>query len=437
MNISVFGLGYVGAVTCGCLAHEGHSVIGVDVAKSKLDLINGGKSPVVEPEIEDLIAQGVRSGRLRAISDARTAILQTDVTFISVGTPSQANGSIDMRFVTTVCGEIGAALREKDGYHLIVARSTMLPGTTRGTVIPLLEQASGKKAGNDFGVCFNPEFLREGTSVYDFYNPPKTVIGATDEHAASVLREIYGSLPGKIFVTSLEVSEMVKYADNSFHAVKITFANEIGAVCKSLDIDSHAVMNIFCEDTKLNISVTYLKPGFAFGGSCLPKDVNALLYKARAMDLETPFLRSLLKSNAHQIAVTVQEILNMGKPRVGFLGYSFKAGTDDLRSSPIVEVIEALIGKGITIKLYDPSVHVAMLMGSNQNFIAHRIPHFVALMCKTADEVVRESDVIVVGNASKEFAEALKAVTPDKTIVDLVRIEKEKRTGGNYVGLYW
>jgi GDP-mannose 6-dehydrogenase len=240
-----------------------------------------------------------------------------------------------------------------------------------------------------------------------------------------------------VFLTSLEVSEMVKYADNSFHAVKITFANEIGSVCKSLDIDSHDVMEIFCEDTKLNISPTYLKPGFAFGGSCLPKDVNAILYKSRTMDLETPLLRSLLKSNSLQIVSTVQRILQLGKSRVGFLGYSFKAGTDDLRSSPIVEVIEALLGKGYSVKLYDPSVNVAMLMGSNQNFIAQRIPHFVALMCRTAEEVIQASDVIVIGNGSQEFVGALKSIGPDKTIVDLVRIQKDKRSGGNYIGLFW
>ena len=437
MKISIFGLGYVGAVSCGCLVKEGHDVLGVDTAKVKVDMINAGHSPVVEPEIGDLIQNGVRSGKLRATQDAEHAILHSDVTFISVGTPSQANGSIDLRYIRTVCEQIGNALAKKEGYHVVVGRSTMLPGSTAGIITPILESHSGKKAGRDFGVCFNPEFLREGTSVYDFYNPPKTVIGASDARAAAVVQEIYKDLPGKTFVTSIEVSEMVKYADNNFHAVKITFANEIGLICKELGIDSHEVMDIFCQDQKLNISPYYLKPGFAFGGSCLPKDVNALLYKAKTMDLETPLLRSLMESNEKQIAAAAARIMALGKKNVGFLGFSFKAGTDDLRGSPVVHLIETLLGKGYSVRLYDRNVNIARLMGANQSYIEQHIPHVAALMCDTIDEVVASSDVVVIGNKAEEFASALEKAGPGKTVFDLVRIRKQKRSEGNYIGLAW
>jgi GDP-mannose 6-dehydrogenase len=437
MNISIFGLGYVGAVSCGCLAKQGHRIVGVDVSPIKVRLINEGHSPVVEPEIEELIREVVSSGQLRATHDADEAVQQTDVTFISVGTPSQANGSLDLQYVRTVCAEIGAALAKKNTFHVVVGRSTMLPGSTREAVIPALEKASGKKAGKDFAVAFNPEFLREGTSVFDFFHPPKTVIGSDHDTASAMLREIYQGLPGETFVTSVEVSEMVKYADNNFHAVKITFANEIGMICKELNIDSHAVMDIFCRDEKLNISPYYLKPGFAFGGSCLPKDVKALTYQARAMDLDTPLLHALMASNKNQIAQVVARIMQMGKKRVGFLGFSFKAGTDDLRGSPVVDVIEALLGKGFTVRLYDRNVNVARLMGANQSYVEQHIPHVAALMAETPQDVVQQSDVIVIGNKAKEFEEVIAAADPSKTVLDLVRITKGKRTGGNYIGLAW
>jgi GDP-mannose 6-dehydrogenase len=313
----------------------------------------------------------------------------------------------------------------------------MLPGCMRSVVIPVLEQHSGKSANVDFGICFNPEFLREGSSVHDFFTPPKTVIGTSDTRTANTVREIYQGLPGEVLVTTLEISEMVKYADNSFHAIKITFANEIGMICKALGIDSHAVMEIFCKDHKLNISPYYLKPGFAFGGSCLPKDVSALLYKARTMDLDTPLLQSVLLSNEKQIFSVCREILGLGKKRVGFLGFSFKAGTDDLRGSPIVEVIETLIGKGCQVCLYDANVNVARLVGANQSYIDQRIPHIAALMCETIDEVMVRSDLIVVGNRAPEFREAINKVDTDKIVLDLVRVDESKRTEGNYIGLAW
>jgi GDP-mannose 6-dehydrogenase len=437
MNISVFGLGYVGAVSCGCLAKQGHRIIGVDVSRIKVDMINAGHSPVIEPEIDQLVTQGIQKGCLRATQDSDDAILNTDVTFISVGTPSQQNGSIDLRYLRMVCEQIGTALRKKASYHVIVARSTMLPGSMRNVVIPTLERFSGKKAGSHFGVCFNPEFLREGTSVEDFFNPPKTVIGADEERPASVLREIYKDLPGETFVTSIEVSEMVKYADNNFHAVKVTFANEIGIICKSLGIDSHEVMDIFCRDKKLNISPYYLRPGFAFGGSCLPKDVNALLYQSKLLDLETPLLHSLLQSNEEQIERVVARIIAFDRRNIGFLGFSFKAGTDDLRGSPMVTVIEALIGKGYKICLYDRNVSTARLMGANQSYIEQHIPHLAALMCGSPAEVVAQSDLIVVGNRAEEFSDVVDSIPADKIIVDLVRVKKGKRSGNNYYGIAW
>ncbi|HTP13045.1 MAG TPA: UDP-glucose/GDP-mannose dehydrogenase family protein [Bacteroidota bacterium] len=437
MNISVFGLGYVGAVTCGCLAKQGHTVIGVDVSQIKVDLINGGHSPVVEPEIDELIKEAVVAGRLRAVTDALVAISETDISFISVGTPSQPNGNIELRYIRQVCIEIGQTLKKTSKPHLIVVRSTMLPGSMRGLVIPTLEEYSGRKAGRDFSICFNPEFLREGTSVYDFFNPPKTVVGSDDPRTVGKLREIYTGLPGPFFETSIEVSEMVKYADNSFHAVKITFANEIGLVCKSLGIDSHKVMDIFCEDRKLNISSYYLKPGFAYGGSCLPKDVNALLYHAKRMDLEVPLLQSLVASNQKQVESAIARITAMGKKRIGFLGFSFKAGTDDLRGSPVVQVIETLAGKGYAIALYDRNVQIARLVGANQSYVEQHIPHVAALMKNTPQEVVAASDIVVVGNSGDEFREIINGVPTDKLVLDLVRLDREWTTKGNYIGLAW
>jgi len=437
MNISVFGLGYVGAVACGCLAKQGNRIIGVDVSRVKVDMINSGHSPVIEPDIEELIAQGVQQGCLRATQDSDDAILNSDVTFISVGTPSQPNGSIDLRYSKMVCEQIGTALKKKPSYHVIVARSTMLPGSMRNVVIPALERFSGKKSGSHFGVCFNPEFLREGSSVEDFFNPPKTVIGADEERPATILREIYKDLPGETFVTSIEVSEMVKYADNNFHAVKVTFANEIGAICKNLGIDSHEVMDIFCRDKKLNISPYYLRPGFAFGGSCLPKDVNALLYQSKVMDLEVPLLRSLLESNEEQIDRVVSRIVAFGRKNIGFLGFSFKAGTDDLRGSPMVTLVEVLLGKGYKVSLYDKNVSMARLMGANQSYIEQHIPHIAALMCSSPADVVAQSDLIVVGNKSDEFSDVVESIPSDKIIVDLVRVKKGKRSGNNYFGIAW
>jgi len=437
MKISVFGLGYVGAITCGCLAREGHTVIGVDVSKVKVDLINAGNTPVIETQIGDFIKEGITKGLLKATQDIQAAIKETDISFISVGTPSQLNGSLDLTFVQRVCEQIGSAIKDKTSFHVVVIRSTILPGSTKETLIPALEKSSGKKAGTDFGVVFNPEFLREGTSVYDFYNPPKTVIGATDPKSSALVREIYQKLPGEMIETSIEVSEAVKYADNNFHAVKITFANEIGLICKALNIDSHDVMNIFCKDTKLNLSPYYLKPGFAFGGSCLPKDIRSLTYKSKMLDVETPLLNSLLPSNEKQIRNTIKKVIDLGKKQVGFLGFSFKAGTDDLRESPMIEMIETLLGKGYKVKLYDKNVNYAKLMGANKAYIEQHIPHIAELMCSTMDEVIAQSELIVIGNKNEEFKSVLTKVAPPKIIFDLVRIDPQWKTKGNYIGLSW
>ena len=437
MKISIFGLGYVGAVSAGCLSAEGHQVIGVDPNRVKVDLINRGQTPIIEKDIDRLIAEGRESGRLSATTDVAEAVKATDMSLICVGTPSQLNGSLDLSYVRRVCEEIGAALRDFDGFHVVVARSTMLPGTMRDIVIPTLEFASGLNAGRDFGVCNNPEFLREGTAVYDFYNPPKTVIGETDNRSGDLLASIYKDLEAPLVRTTVETAEMVKYTDNVWHALKVSFANEIGNICKAVDIDGHAVMDIFCKDTKLNLSPYYMKPGFAFGGSCLPKDVRALTYKAKSLDLDVPILNSIMPSNQRQVEKGLSMITAGPGKRIGILGFSFKAGTDDLRESPVVEVIERLLGKGYEIQIYDKNVNIASLVGANKDFILNQIPHISRLMRESMDEVVSGADVIVIGNGSEEFRDILDRTTDGQRIVDLVRIVNQKSVPGSYDGICW
>ena len=422
MNISVFGLGYVGVVAAGCLAADGHHVIGVDPNAAKVDLINRGVPPIVEADIAGLIESAVESGRLRATADVREAVLATEMSFICVGTPSQLNGALDLRYVRKVCEEIGTALRDKAAFHVVVARSTMLPGTMREVVIPTLEEASGKRAGSDFGVCNNPEFLREGTAVHDYRHPPKTVVGETDARSGDLLVGLYAGIEAPLVRAPIETAEMVKYVDNAWHALKVAFANEIGNVCKGLAIDSHEVMEIFCKDTKLNLSPYYLKPGFAFGGSCLPKDLRALGYKARSLDLELPLLNSILPSNQRQVERGYSMITAKGKRRIGVLGFSFKAGTDDLRESPIVEVIERLIGKGYDLRLYDKAVNMAALTGANRDYVLNHIPHISRIMESSPDAVLEHAEVLIVGNNAPEFREVLARVRPGVEVVDLVRI---------------
>lgn len=437
-TISIFGLGYVGAVSVASLADYGHEIIGVDVNTTKVRMINDGHSPIVEEGLGELLRRGVEAGRIRASTDAAQAVHASDISIMCVGTPSHSNGSLNLQYVERVCEEIGSALASKATYHVVVARSTMLPGSTEDVVIPTLERASGKKAGRDFGVCFNPEFLREGSSIKDFNEPPFTVVGGDDERANAAVSSLYEMLDAQIIVVPIKVAEMIKYACNAFHALKVSFANEIGNICKQQEIDSHQVMSIFCQDTKLNISPSYLQPGFAFGGSCLPKDVRALTHHARQFDLASPVLDSILPSNNRQIDNAFHIVEATSRKQIGVLGFSFKAGTDDLRESPMVELIERLIGKGYDVKVYDKDVSLANLQGANRTYIEQEIPHIAKLMCDSINDVLSESDVIIIGNRSAEFRQVLEQVRTDQVVVDLVRIsQKPHSLNGQYKGICW
>jgi len=437
LRISVFGLGYVGSVSAGCLARDGHEVVGVDPVKAKVDLINRGQSPIIEAEIREIISSTVKSGRLRALTDPAKAICETDLSFVCVGTPSQPNGNLDLRYIRRICEQIGEAIRDKAERHVVVIRSTILPGTMQGIVIPVLEEFSGKKAGREFGVCNNPEFLREGSAVRDFNAPPKTVIGEMEPASGDLLVDLYKGLSAPLTRTSLEIAEMVKYVDNCWHALKVGFANEIGSLSKVLGIDAHDVMNIFCEDKRLNISPAYLKPGFAFGGSCLPKDLRALTYKAKVSDLQLPILTSILPSNEMQVNRGVQLIIDKGNKRVGILGFSFKSGTDDLRESPMIEVIERLLGKGYDLRIYDKNVNIASLVGANRDFILNRIPHISRLMVDHIDKVLDHAETIVIGNRDPEFSAVLDKLRDGQHLVDFVRITGRRSGNGKYDGICW
>ena len=437
MRVSVFGLGYVGTVSAGCLAHDGHEVVGVDSLPTKVDLINRGQSPIVEVDIGEIIAATARAGRLRATSDPVQAIRETELSFVCVGTPSQANGNLDLKYIRRICEQIGQALKTKTTRHTVVIRSTILPGTMRSIVIPTLEEFSGKKAGVDFGVCNNPEFLREGSAVKDFRSPPKTVIGELDKASGDMLTKLYEKLEAPLIRTDVESAEMVKYVDNSWHALKIGFANEIGNLCKSFGIDAHAVMNIFCQDRKLNISSAYLLPGFAFGGSCLPKDLRALSYQAKMHDLHLPILTSILPSNEMQITRGLQLIMEKGPTRVGVLGFSFKAGTDDLRESPMIEIIERLIGKGYDLRIYDKNVNIASLVGANRDFILNHIPHISKLMVGDIDAVLNHAQTVVIGTKDPDFKRVPEQLREGQLLVDFVRIIEGRSENGKYEGICW
>ena len=436
MRLSIFGIGYVGCVSAACFAQEGHSVIGVDVNANKVEMLNRGDSPIVEAGLGELLKQVVNSKRLSATTDSVQAVLNSDVSLICVGTPSNANGSLDLRYVTRVCEEIGSALKEKGESHVVIIRSTMLPGTIESVVLPTLEEYSQKRAGKDFGVCINPEFLREGTSLKDFYAPPFTLIGADDESTAKIVSELYRGIDAPVFQTSVKTAEMVKYVCNCFHALKVSFANEIGNICKALQIDSHEVMDVFCQDTKLNLSSYYLKPGFAFGGSCLPKDLRAINYKAKTVDVETPVLSSILPSNKQQVERAIDMVLATGKRKIGVFGFSFKAGTDDLRESPMVTLIEALIGKGLQLLIYDRDVSLARLVGANKEYIERQIPHIAQLMSTEFDDVLEFADVVVIGNKSEEFRGVELKRRPEQVIIDLVRLF-DRTSDDGYQGICW
>lgn len=438
MRISVFGLGYVGTVSAGCLAQEGHQVIGVDSYEPKVKLINEGKTPVIETTIGSMIAKAVKDeGNLYATVDVKKAVHESEISLVCVGTPSQLNGSLDLKYVQKVCEQIGKIIKDKTAFHVVVIRSTMLPGSMQGVVIPTLETASGKRAGIDFGVCNNPEFLREGSAVYDFFNPPKTVIGETEERSGEAVANLYKNIDAPLIRTDLETSEMVKYTDNVWHALKVCFANEIGNICKTLNIDSHKVMEIFCKDTKLNLSPYYMKPGFAFGGSCLPKDVRALTYKAKSLDLDVPVIKSIMSSNERQVERGLKMIIEKGKKRIGVLGFSFKAGTDDLRESPLVEIIERLLGKGYDVKIFDRNVNIASLMGANREYILNQIPHISKLMVQNIEEILVHAETIVIGNSDSEFKNVLNKLNDTQMVVDFVRITESVKPGILYDGICW
>jgi len=437
MRISVFGLGYVGCVSAACFAREGFDVLGVDVSRDKVALINAGRATIVEDGVAELVEAVVSNGSLKATTDARSAVLDTHISLICVGTPSRPNGDINLDYVSRVCEQIGEALRDKDQHHTVVIRSTVLPGTIDRVVIPTLEGASGKQLDEGFSVCSNPEFLREGTSIKDFYDPPFTLIGSTGSEGAARLSEIYRGVQAEILHTSIPVAETIKYVCNCFHGMKVAFANEIGNICKSMGIDSHQVMRVVCEDTKLNISAAYLKPGFAFGGSCLPKDLRALIYRAKQLDLDSPVLSSILAANAKQIQRGVDMVLATGSRRVGILGMAFKAGTDDLRESPIVTMIEQLIGKGVEIAIYDRLVSEANVIGSNRSFVESEIPHIWSLVRGSVEDVLQHSEVLVVGNQAPEFADVLESLREDQVVIDLVRVDASRISDDSYQGLCW
>jgi GDP-mannose 6-dehydrogenase len=438
MRISVLGLGYVGSVSAACLAARGNQVIGVDVNRTKVDLIARGQASVVEERIAELTAEVVRSGALRTTTDVAEAVTATEVSLVCVGTPSAANGNLSTTYLERVAEEIGRALATTDHHHTVVFRSTMLPGTCTELLIPILEKASGKTTGVDFGVAVNPEFLREGTSVRDFFEPPKTVIGEHDPASADLVAAMYAGLPGEVFRVPIAVAEMIKYADNAFHGLKIAFANEVGAICRALDVDSHQVMDVFLADRKLNVSPAYLRPGFAFGGSCLPKDLRGLVYAARRADVSVPLLSHVLPSNEEHLRRAFDLVTASGRRRIGLFGLSFKPGTDDLRESPLVELAERLLGKGYDLRIYDANVALSRLMGANLDYITGRLPHLGELLSNSVDEVLAHAEVCVVGCTDPAVLAALDTAG-DRIIVDLVRLPdaSARRAHEGYRGLGW
>lgn len=419
MKISVFGLGYVGAVVTGCFARDGHYIVGVDVDPVKTSLVNSGKSPIVEPGLEELIHDGVKQGRIKATTDHFNAVLDTDISMVCVGTPTKYTGEVDFSYLLRVSENIGKALKDKNGYHVIVIRSTVLPGTCEEKIIPVLETSSSKKRGKDFGVAVNPEFLREASAVRDFLNPPMTVIGAETERDYEIVASLYKNLPAKIYRTTIRSAEMLKFACNAFHALKITFTNEIGAICKQYGIDAGELMELFCKDEKLNISPAYLKPGFAFGGSCLPKDLRALIRAAQNKDVEVPLLRSISLSNELQIKNAFNLINSKEVSKIGVLGFAFKGGTDDLRESPVVMLIEMLIGRGYELRLFDRHVSLSRLMGKNRKYIEEKIPHISRLMVDSPQTLAKESQLIIIGNEDEEFQNILRSLSPEQYVIDL------------------
>jgi GDP-mannose 6-dehydrogenase len=438
VKVSIFGLGYVGCVSAGCMAADGHTVIGVDVNPQKVEQIESGQSPVIEPGLDEFIEQSVKAGNLSATMDARQAVMNTDISLICVGTPSAENGSLDTTYVEKVAMEIGRILADKDTYHVVVVRSTVLPSTVRSQVIPILEQQSGKQVCFDFGVSMNPEFLREGSAVKDYYHPSYVVIGESDERSGALVESLYATVEAPLFRTTIETAEMVKYVSNAFHALKIAFANEIGNLSKAHNVDGQEVMAIFVQDKRLNISPSYLRPGFAFGGSCLPKDLRAMLYRAKEYDVDVPVLNAVMASNEKQIQLGIQLVEHTGLKKIGVLGLGFKSGTDDVRESPAVPLIETLMGRGYQVSVYDDIVRPEMLIGANRAFLERELPHIASIMRSSIDEVVTESEVVVITNGSKSYQPALDMMNSDQVLIDLVGIAKNGHQNvGAYVGISW
>jgi GDP-mannose 6-dehydrogenase len=438
VRISIFGLGYVGAVSLACLARDGHSLIGVDVDQAKLDLIAAGKTPVVEEGMIDLMRTVVASGRVRVSRDTRDAVTSSDLSLICVGTPSAPNGSQNQSAMLRLAEDMGTVLKDKTVPHFIVLRSTLVPGTVEDVLRPIIEKHSGKRDGVDFHICFQPEFLREGTSINDYDKPPFTIVGSNHDAAAAKLRELFGHLPCEFYVTSIRAAETVKYSCNNFHALKITFANETARLCEAMNVDPFEVMDLVCKDRQLNISPAYLKPGFAFGGSCLPKDLRATLYFAKSRDVDLPMHAAILASNRSHVEHAIAKVLATGKRRIGVIGLSFKTGTDDLRESPMVALAEHLIGKGLSLLVYDPGVHLSQLLGANKRFIEEHVPHIGSLIRSDMNAVVAESDVLIVGLADrKAFAELRRLVRKEQTVIDLAHIEDAREWPCTVDGLCW
>jgi GDP-mannose 6-dehydrogenase len=438
MKISIFGLGYVGAVSLACLARDGHFVTGVDIDKAKLDLIRAGKTPVVEEGMVDLMARVAASGRVSVTDDVAMAVSASELSLICVGTPSAANGSQDLSATLNVARQLGRALRTKAAPHVLVFRSTLVPGTVEDVLRPILEQESGKRAGEGFHICVQPEFLREGTSISDYDRPPFTVVGAKHEFPVAQLRALFGHLPCEFHVASIRAAEMVKYSCNNFHAIKITFANETARLCQALGVDPFQVMDLVCKDRQLNISPAYLKPGFAFGGSCLPKDLRATMYLAKRYDVELPMHGGVLASNRVHTDYAIAKVLASGKRRIGMLGLSFKTGTDDLRESPLVLMAEQFIGKGLSLLVYDPEVHLSQLLGANRRFIEQHLPHIGSLLRSNIEAVINDSDVLVVGLNERRVFDALKRhVREEQMVLDLVNVPERETLAAAVEGLCW
>ena len=437
-TVSVFGLGYVGCVSAACLARAGHRVIGVDINPAKVRMVNAGRSPIVEPGVRELVEEMVADNRLSATLDGPGAVAESDISMVAVGTPSLPNGDIDLQYVQNACREIGSAARNKSARHILVVRSTVLPGTMEDDLIPLLEAELGPTMRERLGLCINPEFLREGSSLADFDNPPFTLIGTDECRVATEVAELYEELEAPVHMLPFKAAEMVKYACNAFHGVKVSFANEVGNVCKALGIDSHQVMQVFCEDKRLNLSSYYLKPGFAFGGSCLPKDLRALLYKAKQVDVATPLLLGTMETNRLQVERAVELVLATGYRRIGVLGLSFKAGTDDLRESPMVKLVESLIGKGLELAIFDRDVSEAQVLGANREYIEREIPHIWSLMRSTVADVLARADTVIIGKDFRDPVQIAACLTDRHTIVDLVRVFENSSSGGHhYHGICW